>query len=80
MLSCSDYLSEGVDLSGLEVIEQDRRFIKQARKEVEVQAQKMLEQGMETQVRECHGFRENSICKEQENRLDILYLRCTLVN
>ncbi len=46
----TDYLSEGVDLSGLEVIEHDRRFIRQARKEVETQAQKMLEQGMETQV------------------------------
>ena len=47
----SDYLSEGVDLTGIEVIEQDRRFIKQARREVESQAQKMLQQGMETQVR-----------------------------
>lgn len=44
-----DYICEGVDLSGVEVIEQDRRFIKQARRDVEVQAQKMLEQGMETQ-------------------------------
>ncbi|XP_041349093.1 conserved oligomeric Golgi complex subunit 5-like [Gigantopelta aegis] len=44
-----DYVCEGVDLSGIEVIETDRRFIKQARKEVETQAQKMLEQGMETQ-------------------------------
>ncbi|KAK2155274.1 hypothetical protein LSH36_244g03005 [Paralvinella palmiformis] len=44
-----DYLAEGIDLTGVEVIEQDRRFIKQARKEVELQAQKMLEQGMETQ-------------------------------
>jgi hypothetical protein len=33
----------------VEVIEADRRFIKQAHKDVEVQAQKMLEQGMETQ-------------------------------
>ncbi len=33
------------------MIEQDRRFIKQARREVEQQAQKMLQQGMETQVR-----------------------------
>ena len=46
----ADYLSEGVDLTGLEVIDQDRRFIKQARKEVEANAQKMLQQGMETQV------------------------------
>ena len=45
-----DYHCEGVDLSGIEVIEQDRRFIRQARKEVETQAHKMLEQGMETQV------------------------------
>ena len=45
-----DYLSEGMDLTGIEVIEADRRFIKQARTQVEEQAQKMLEQGMETQV------------------------------
>lgn len=44
-----DYVCEGIDLSGIEVIEADRRFIKQARKDVEAQAQKMLEQGMETQ-------------------------------
>ncbi|XP_076469307.1 conserved oligomeric Golgi complex subunit 5-like [Babylonia areolata] len=44
-----DYVCEGVDLSGVEVIEADRRFIKQAHKDVESQAQKMLEQGMETQ-------------------------------
>ncbi|CAI9719984.1 conserved oligomeric Golgi complex subunit 5 [Octopus vulgaris] len=44
-----DYVCEGMDLSGIEVIEADRRFIKQARKDVEAQAQKMLEQGMETQ-------------------------------
>ncbi|KAK7101689.1 conserved oligomeric Golgi complex subunit 5-like isoform X2 [Littorina saxatilis] len=44
-----DYVCEGVDLSGVEVIESDRRFIKQAHKDVETQAQKMLEQGMETQ-------------------------------
>ncbi|CAG5125041.1 unnamed protein product, partial [Candidula unifasciata] len=44
-----DYICEGVDLAGIEVIEQDRRFVKQARKEVQTQAQKMLEQGMETQ-------------------------------
>lgn len=48
----SDYICEGVDLSGVEIIEQDRRFIKQARKDVESQAHKMLEQGMETQVRD----------------------------
>ncbi|KAL8566375.1 hypothetical protein ACOMHN_049333 [Nucella lapillus] len=45
-----DYVCEGVDLSGVEVIEADRRFIKQAHKDVETQAQKMLEQGMETQA------------------------------
>ncbi|CAH1787402.1 unnamed protein product, partial [Owenia fusiformis] len=44
-----DYLCEGVDLSGLEVIEQDRRFMKQARREVETQAHTLLTQGMETQ-------------------------------
>lgn len=31
-------------------MESDRRFIKQARKEVETLAHKMLEQGMESQV------------------------------
>lgn len=41
-----------MDLSGVEVIEADRRFIKQAHKDVESQAQKMLEQGMETQVQD----------------------------
>ena len=49
-LLVSDYICEGVDFSGIEIIEQDRRFIRQARKDVELQAQKMLEQGMETQV------------------------------
>ncbi|KAL4226453.1 Conserved oligomeric Golgi complex subunit [Mactra antiquata] len=44
-----DYICEGVDLTGIEVIEHDRRFVKQARIEVESQAEKMLEQGMETQ-------------------------------
>ncbi|CAL1534536.1 unnamed protein product [Lymnaea stagnalis] len=44
-----DYICEGMDLGGVEVIDQDRRFVKQARKEVETQAQKMLEQGMESQ-------------------------------
>ncbi|XP_064633908.1 conserved oligomeric Golgi complex subunit 5-like [Lineus longissimus] len=44
-----DYLSEGVDLAGIEVLEQDRRFIKQARKDVESQAQRMLALGMETE-------------------------------
>ncbi|KAH9496319.1 Conserved oligomeric Golgi complex subunit [Bulinus truncatus] len=44
-----DYICQGVDLGGVEIIEQDRRFVKQARKEVETQAQKMLEQGMGTQ-------------------------------
>ena len=46
----TDYLAEGVDLAGIDVIEVDRRFVKQARKEVEAQGQKMLEQGLETQV------------------------------
>ena len=39
-----------MDLAGIDVIEVDRRFVKQARKEVEAQGQKMLEQGLETQV------------------------------
>ena len=52
----ADYLSEGIDLTGIEVIEQDRRFIKQARREVETQAEKMLQQGMETQVLSYGGW------------------------
>ncbi|XP_072026015.1 conserved oligomeric Golgi complex subunit 5-like [Amphiura filiformis] len=44
-----DYLYKGVDLSGVDVIEQDTLFVKKARKDVERQAQKMLQQGMETQ-------------------------------
>lgn len=49
---CStDSLMEGVDLAGIDVIDQDRRFIKQARKEVETQADKMLGTGLETQVK-----------------------------
>ena len=48
--SCTDYLYHGVDLAGIEVIEQDTIFIRKARKDVERQAQKMLQQGMETQV------------------------------
>ena len=46
----SDYLAEGVDLTGIDVLETDRRFMRQARKEVEAQGQKMLEQGLDTQV------------------------------
>ncbi|XP_077981435.1 conserved oligomeric Golgi complex subunit 5-like [Glandiceps talaboti] len=44
-----DYLYQGVDLKGIEAIEQDSKFIEKARKDVEGQAEKMLEQGMETQ-------------------------------
>ncbi|XP_043944475.1 conserved oligomeric Golgi complex subunit 5 [Protopterus annectens] len=44
-----DYLSQGVDLSGIEVIENDLRFIARARLEVENQAKRLLEQGVETQ-------------------------------
>ena len=49
-LIVSDYLAEGVDLTGIDVLETDRRFMRQARKEVETQGQKMLEQGLDTQV------------------------------
>ena len=45
-----DYMSSTVDLSGIEVIDADRRFIRQAHKDVELQAHKMLEQGIESQV------------------------------
>ncbi|KAK2535558.1 Cog5 [Columba livia] len=45
----SDYLSQGIDLSGIEVIENDLLFIARARLEVENQAKRLLEQGVETQ-------------------------------
>ncbi|XP_068163000.1 conserved oligomeric Golgi complex subunit 5 [Antennarius striatus] len=44
-----DYLSQGVDLSGIEVIESDLVLISRARIEVENQAKRFLEQGMEIQ-------------------------------
>ena len=43
-------MSSTVDLSGIEVVDADRRFIRQAHKDVELQAHKMLEQGIEAQV------------------------------
>lgn len=46
----ADYLSQGVDLSGIEVIEHDLLLIGRARLEVENQAKRLLEQGMEIQV------------------------------
>ena len=45
-----DYLSQGIDLSGIEVIENDLLFVARARLEVENQAKRLLEQGVETQV------------------------------
>lgn len=48
----SDYLSQGVDLSGIDVIENDLLFISRVRLEVENQAKRILEQGMEIQVRQ----------------------------
>uniref|UniRef100_A0A672YET2 Conserved oligomeric Golgi complex subunit 5 n=1 Tax=Sphaeramia orbicularis TaxID=375764 RepID=A0A672YET2_9TELE len=44
-----DYLSQGVDLSGIEVIENELLLISRARLEVENQAKRLLEQGMEIQ-------------------------------
>ncbi|XP_028933803.1 conserved oligomeric Golgi complex subunit 5 isoform X2 [Ornithorhynchus anatinus] len=44
-----DYLSQGIDLSGIEVIESDLLFVARARLEVENQAKRLLEQGVETQ-------------------------------
>lgn len=49
--AAADYLSQGVDLSGIEVIENDLLLISRARLEVENQAKRLLEQGMEIQVR-----------------------------
>ncbi len=55
--SLADYLSQGVDLSGIDVIENDLLFISRARLEVENQAKRLLEQGMEIQVKikQCQG-------------------------
>nr|XP_002121988.1 conserved oligomeric Golgi complex subunit 5 [Ciona intestinalis] len=47
-LSELDYLSQGVDLSGIEVIEEDRNFIRRAKEEVDGQARRLLEQGNST--------------------------------
>ncbi|XP_078469135.1 conserved oligomeric Golgi complex subunit 5 [Lampetra fluviatilis] len=44
-----DYLCQGVDLSGVEVIAGDLVFIARARGEVEAQGSRLLQQGMETQ-------------------------------
>ncbi|XP_077450408.1 conserved oligomeric Golgi complex subunit 5 [Stigmatopora argus] len=44
-----DYLSQGVDLSGIEVIQNDLVLIARARLEVENQAKRLLEQGTEIQ-------------------------------
>ncbi|KAG7277636.1 hypothetical protein CRUP_025321, partial [Coryphaenoides rupestris] len=44
-----DYLSQGVDLSSIEVIESDLLLISRARLEVENQGKRLLEQGMEIQ-------------------------------
>ncbi|XP_037098459.1 conserved oligomeric Golgi complex subunit 5 isoform X1 [Syngnathus acus] len=44
-----DYLSQGVDLSGIEVIENDLVLISRARLEVENQAKRLLDQGTEIQ-------------------------------
>lgn len=57
-LCVSDYLSQGVDLSGIEVIENDLLLISRARLEVENQAKRLLEQGMEIQVQTQHTDKE----------------------
>ncbi|XP_057297247.1 conserved oligomeric Golgi complex subunit 5-like isoform X1 [Hydractinia symbiolongicarpus] len=43
------YVTEGVDLSGIQIIEEDLKKIKESQVEVENQAKKMLEQGLNTQ-------------------------------
>lgn len=61
-----DYLSQGVDLSGIEVIENDLLLISRARLEVENHANRLLEQGMEIQVHTKHT-------KQTKSRLKIAY-------
>lgn len=57
LIEClSDYLFQGVDLSGIEVIENDLLFISRAHLEVENQAKRLLEQGMEIQVGVCSCY------------------------
>ncbi|XP_072715729.1 conserved oligomeric Golgi complex subunit 5 isoform X2 [Ciconia boyciana] len=68
-----DYLSQGIDLSGIEVIENDLLFIARARLEVENQAKRLLEQGVETQfqaegkqlprLRNLYASSRNSLCQ-----------------
>uniref|UniRef100_A0A3B4BF53 Conserved oligomeric Golgi complex subunit 5 N-terminal domain-containing protein n=1 Tax=Periophthalmus magnuspinnatus TaxID=409849 RepID=A0A3B4BF53_9GOBI len=48
--ACVDYLSQGVDLSGIGVIESELLLISRARLEVENQAHRLLQQGIEIQV------------------------------
>ncbi|KAG1656205.1 Conserved oligomeric Golgi complex subunit 5 [Nymphon striatum] len=48
-LSELENLCQGVNLSGIDVIDKDQRIIRNARKEVEKQAQSMLHFGMESQ-------------------------------
>jgi hypothetical protein len=45
-----------VDLSGIDVIENDLLLISRARLEVENQAKRLLEQGMEIQVGHTHSL------------------------
>ena len=40
-----DYLSAGIDLNGIEVLESDRAFIQRAKEEVNAQASRLLDQG-----------------------------------
>lgn len=47
----ADYLSQGVDLTGIEVIESDRLLIQRAKEEVNTQASRLLEQGITALVR-----------------------------
>ena len=45
-----DYLSAGIDLNGIEVLETDRAFIQRAKEEVNAQATRLLDQGTATLV------------------------------
>nr|KAF6469169.1 component of oligomeric golgi complex 5 [Molossus molossus] len=69
-----DYLSQGIDLSGIEVIENDLLFIARARLEVENQAKRLLEQGVETQ-RERKGKRDRIMRGKHQSAASCMPLR-----
>ncbi|XP_064483402.1 conserved oligomeric Golgi complex subunit 5-like isoform X2 [Ornithodoros turicata] len=48
-LSEADYFLEGIDMDGIEIVQEDLAFLREAKKDVKLQAENMLERGIETQ-------------------------------